>query len=203
MNLICIQESNLNLSFFRIYGFSSQRSDRTHFRSSILSLDDPHASGSVIIFIRQDLSFSKLSTSSLSLFDPYSDYVGVSISLNNSSSNSFFNVYVTPICSFSTDSGTDYFSPLYSFLSSRNLFIFDTPTATTSLKLKEVHLTTVERKYSIVSSPLTSFLSITLTYQLYSIALLAVAPFLISTLLPPLLLFLARGKCFKAWALAT
>ena len=47
----------------------------------------------MVIFVRQGLFFSELSTSSLSLLDPYSDYVRVNISLNNSSSVSFLNVY--------------------------------------------------------------------------------------------------------------
>ena len=88
VDLICIQESNLNYpSSFRIPGFSALCSD------CILSPDTTHASGGVIIFVRQGLSFSELSTSSLSSLDPYSDYVGVNISLNNSSSVSFLNVY--------------------------------------------------------------------------------------------------------------
>ena len=91
IDLICIEESNLNsFSFFRIPGFSALRSDRTHSRSGILSRDATHASGGVIIFVRQGLSFSELSTSSLSLLDPYSNYVVVNISLNNSSSLSCF-----------------------------------------------------------------------------------------------------------------
>ena len=90
VDLICIQESNLNsFSSFRIPGFSTLRSDRTHSRSGILSPDTTHASGGVVIFVRQGLSFSELSTSSLSSLDPYSDYVGMNISLNNSSSLSF------------------------------------------------------------------------------------------------------------------
>ena len=94
VDLICIQESNLNLSSsFRIPGFSALHSDRTHSRSGILSPDATHASGGVIIFVRQGLSFSELSTSSLSSLDPYTDYVGVNISLNNTSSLSFLNVY--------------------------------------------------------------------------------------------------------------
>ena len=93
VDLICIQESNLSSSSsFRIPGFSALRSDRTHSRSGILSPDAMHASGGVVIFVRQGLSFSELSTSSLSSLDPYSDYVGVNISLNNSSSVSFLNV---------------------------------------------------------------------------------------------------------------
>ena len=68
------------------------------------------------------LSFSALSTSSLSSLNPYSNYVGVIISLNNSPSLSFLNVYALPICSSPTDGRTDSFFP--SILpSSRNLFI--------------------------------------------------------------------------------
>ena len=94
VDLICIQESNLNSSSsFRIPGFSVLRSDRTHSRSRILSSDASHAIGGVVIFVRQGLSFSELSTTSLSSLDPYSDYVVVNISLNKSSSVSFLNVY--------------------------------------------------------------------------------------------------------------
>ena len=39
-----------------------------------------HTSNSIIIFIRQSLSFSELITSSLSSLDLYSDYLGVNIS---------------------------------------------------------------------------------------------------------------------------
>ena len=123
VDFICIQESNLNSSSsFRIPGFSALRSDRTHSRSGILSPDTMHASGGVITFVRQGLSFSELSTSSLSSLDPYSDYVSVNISLKKFSSVSFLNVYAPPIRSSPTDGRTDSFSP--SILpSSRNLFI--------------------------------------------------------------------------------
>ena len=122
VDLICIQEFNLNSSSsFRIPGFFVLRSDRTHSRSGILSSDASHASGGVVIFVRQGLSFSELSTTSLSLLDPYSDYVGVNISLNKSSSVSFLNVYAPSIRSSPTDGRTDSFSP--STLLSRNLFI--------------------------------------------------------------------------------
>ena len=73
---ICIQKSNLNSSsFFRIPVFSALRSDRTHSRSGIFSTDATHASGGILIFVRQGLSFPELSTSSLSSLDPYSDNV--------------------------------------------------------------------------------------------------------------------------------
>ena len=125
VDLICIQETNVNSSSsFRIPGFSVLRSDRTHSRSGIHSSDASHASGGVVIFVRQGLSFSELSTTSLSSLDPYSDYVGVNISLNKSSSVSFLNVYAPPIRSSPTDGRTDSFSP--SILpSSRNLFILE------------------------------------------------------------------------------
>ena len=123
VDLIYIQESNLNSSSsFRIPGFSALRSDRTYSRYGILSPDATHASGRVIIFVRQGLSFSELSTSSLSSLDHYSDYAEVNISLNNSSLLSFFNMHAPAICSSPTDDRTDSFSP--SILpSSRNLFI--------------------------------------------------------------------------------
>ena len=111
-DLICIQESNPNSSFsFRISGFSALHSDRTHSRSGTLSCDATHASGGVIIFVRQGLSFSEPSTSSFSSLNPYSDYIGDNISPINSSSLSFLNVYAPSICSSPTDGRTDSFSP--------------------------------------------------------------------------------------------
>ena len=81
VDFIYIQDSNLNLSFFfQIPEFSALRSDRTHSRSGIFSTDVPDASGGVIIFVKQSLFSSELSTSSLSLLGPYSDYVEVNIS---------------------------------------------------------------------------------------------------------------------------
>ena len=46
----------------------------------------------------------------LSLLGPYSDYVEVNISLNDSSSLSFLNVYAPPIRSSTKDSRTNFFS---------------------------------------------------------------------------------------------
>ena len=123
VDLIFTQESNLNSSSsFRIPRFSALRSDRTPYGSGIIYLDATHASGGVIIFVRRGLSFSEFSTASLSSLDPYSDYVGVNISLNNSSSLSFLNVYAPPICCSPTNGKTDSFSPSI-FFSSTNLFI--------------------------------------------------------------------------------
>ena len=201
VDLICIQESNLNSSSsFRIPGFSALRSDCTHSRSGILSPDATHASGGIVIFVRQGLSFSKLSTSSLSLLDPYSDYVGINISLNNSSPVSFLNVYAPlfappqrmpePIPSL-----PQFFPPpeISSF--------WGTSIAITPSRTQEVLPTPAGRKYLTGSSLLTSSPSMTLTHQLFSIAPLAVAPFLTSPLLLLLLPFLASGRCFRTWVL--
>ena len=119
VDLICIQESNLNFSSsFRIPGFSALRSDCSHSRSDIFSTDVTDVSGGVIIFVRQDLSFSELFNSSLTSLNPCSDYVEANISLKNSSSPSFLNVNASPIRFSPTDSRTNFFSP-----SSTNLFI--------------------------------------------------------------------------------
>ena len=103
VDLICIQESNLNLSSsFQIPGFSALCSDCTHSQSGILSHDATHARSGATIFIRQGLSFSELSTSSLSLLDPYSDYVRINISLNNSSLlSNYFLLCMPPYLLFS------------------------------------------------------------------------------------------------------
>ena len=203
VDLICIQESNPNSSSsFRIPGFSALRSDRTHSWSGILSAESTHASSSVVIFVRQGLSFSELFTSSLSLPDSYSDYVGVNISLNNSSSLSFLNVYAPPIRSSPTDGRTDSFSPSI-LSSSRNLFILGTSIVITLPGTQKVLPTPMGRKYLTGSFLLTSSPSMTLIHPPFSIAPLAVAPLLTSPLLPLLLPFLAPGRCYRTLVLTT
>ena len=202
VDLICIQESNFNSSSsLRIPGFSALRSDCTHPRSGILSPDATHASGGVVIFVRQVLSFSELSNSSLSSLDPYCDYVGVNISLNNSSSVSFLNVYDSPLfappirMAEPISSLPQFFPPLEIFL------FWGTSIAITPSGTQEVLLTPVGKKYSTGSSLPTSSPSMTLTHSLFFIAPLAVAPLLTSPLLLLLLLFLAPGRCFRTWVL--
>ena len=198
VDLVCIQESNLNSSSsFRIPGFFALRSDHSHSQSGILSLDAMQASSGIIIFLRQGLSFSELSTSSLSLLDPYSDYVEVNISLNNSSSLSFLNVYASPIHSSPMDGRTNSFShpEIFSF--------WGTSIAITPSGIQKLLPTPVGRKYSIGSSLLTSYPSMSLTYLLFSIAPLTIAPPLTSPLLSPLSTYLAPEKCFRTWVLIT
>ena len=203
VDLICIQESNLNSSSsFRIPGFSALRSDRTHSLSGILSSDTAHASGGVVIFVRQGLSFSELSTSSLSWLNPYSDYVGINISLDNSSSVSFLNVYAPPIRSSPKDGRSDSFSP--SILpSSRNLFILGGFNCHHPLWNSRVPSDPLGEKYSTESSPHIASPSMTLTHPPFSIAPLAVAPLLTSPMPSLLLPFLAPGRCYRTLVLTT
>ena len=197
VDLICIQESNLNSSSsFRIPGFSVLRSDRTHSRSGILSRDATHASGGVVIFVRQGLSFSELSTSTLSSLDSYSDYVGVNISLNNSFSLSFLNVYAL----LQRMAEPTPFLPPFFPPPEISLFL-GTSIAITPSGTQEVLPIPAWRKYSTGSSPLTSSPSMTLTHPPFSIAPLTVALPLTFPLLPPLFLYLSPGRCYRTLVL--
>ena len=137
VDLIYIQESNLNLSSsFRIPGFSALQSHGTHSQSGIFSTDVADASGGVIIFVKQGLFFPELSTSSLSLLGPYSDYVEVNISLNDFSSLSFLNVYAPPICSSTKDSRTNFFlSSFFPPMWKRKRWIFRASASTEKVPL--------------------------------------------------------------------
>ena len=149
--------------------------------------DATHASGGVIIFVRRGLSFSELSTSFFSSLDPYSDYVGVNISLNNSSSLSL--MCMPPIRSSPTDGRTDSFSS-----SSRNLFILGDFNCHHSLwDSRGTSDPCREKVFDWVTSP-----SMTLTHPPFSVALFLTCP-----LLPPLLPFHAPGRCFRTWVLIT
>ena len=139
----------------------------------------------------------------LSLFlGPYSDYAGINISLNNSSSLSFLNVYAPPIRSSPSDGRTDSFFPPF-FSPPEISSIWGTLTAITPSGTQEVLPTPVGRKYSTGSSLLTSFPSTTLTYLPFYITPLAVAPHLTFPMLPPLSPFPVPGRCFRTWVLIT
>ena len=201
VDLICIQESNLNsTSFFRIPGSSALRSDVTHSQSGILFSDTTHASGGRVIFVRQVLSFSELSTSSLSSLDPYSDYVVINISLSNFSSLSFLNVYAPLFAPPQRMAEPIPFLPP-SFPPPEISSFWGTSIAITPSGTQESLPIITGRKYSTRSFLLTSFPSMTLTHPPFSIAPLAVALLLTSPLLPPLLPFPAPGRCYRTWVL--
>ena len=78
-----------------------------------------------------------------------------------------------------------------------------TSIAITPFGTQEVLLTPAGKKYLTGSSLLTSSPSMTLTHPPFFIAPLAVASSLTFPLLPPLLPFLAPGRCFRTWVLTT
>ena len=198
---MCIQESSFNSSSsFQIPGFSALRSDRTQSRSGILSPDATHASGGVIIFVRQGLSFSELSASTFSSLDPYSDYVEVNISPNNSSSLSFLNVCAPLFAPLRRMEEPTPFLPPF-FPPPEISSYWGTSIAITSSGTQEALPTPVERKYLTGSFFLIAFSSMTLTYLPFFIAPLAVAPLLTFSLLPPLSPYPALGRCFRTWVL--
>ena len=102
--------------------------------------------------------FSELSTSSLSSLDPYSDYVGINISLNNSSSVSFLNVCVPPLFSPLQQMAEPIPFLLPFFPPPEISSILGTSIAIARFGTQEVLPTPVGRKYSTGSSLLTSFL---------------------------------------------
>ena len=107
----------------------------------------------------------------------------------------------SPIRSSPMDGRTDSFSP--SILPTRNLFILGDFNCHHPSGTQELLPTPAGRKYSTGSSLLTSFPLMTLTHPSFSIASLAVAPLLTSSLLSLLLLFLAPVRCFRTWVLTT
>ena len=120
----------------------------SHFRSSILFPDDVHASSCVMILVKQGLSFSKLSTSSLSSLDPY--YVWVNTLLNNSSSLFFRNVYATPVCSRRIAELTAFLPPF--FPPPENSSFWEISIAINPVGTQKLLLTHAGRKYLIRSS---------------------------------------------------
>ena len=138
--------------------------------------------------------FSELSTSSLSSLDPYSDYLGINISLNNSSSLSFLNVYTHLFAPPQRMAEPNPFFPP-SFPPPEISSFLGTSIAITPSGTQEVLPTPAGRKYSTGSFLLTSYPSMALTHPPFFIAPLAVAYPLTSPLLPPLLSFPAPGRC--------
>ena len=153
--------------------------------------------------MRQGLSFSELSTTSFSSLDPYSDYVGINISPYNSSLVSFLNVYAPPLFAPPQRMAQPIrFLPPF-FPPPEISSFWGASIAITPFRTQELLPTPAGKKYSTGSFPLTSSSSITLTHPPFSIAPLAVAPLLTSSLPPLLLLFLAPGRCYITLVLTT
>ena len=77
----------------------------------------------VLIFVKNDLTYTSLSTQSLSSLDPSSDYLAITVKIKGTSPIHLFNVYVPPIRSSSSDSRPKSFSP-FLLPSSPTTYIF-------------------------------------------------------------------------------
>ena len=79
--------------------------------------------GGVLILVKNGLSYTSLSTQSLSSLDPSSDYLAIAVKIKGASPIYLFNVYVPPIRS-SSDSRPKSFSPFLLPSSSPTTYIF-------------------------------------------------------------------------------
>ena len=79
--------------------------------------------GGVLILVKNGLSYTSLSTQSLSSLDPSSDYLAIAVKIKEAAPIHLFNVYVPPICSSSSDSRPKSFSP-FLLPSSPTTYIF-------------------------------------------------------------------------------
>ena len=79
--------------------------------------------GGVLILVKNGLTYTSLSTQSLSSLNPSSDYLAIVVKIKGASPIHLFNVYVPPIRSFSSDSGPKFFSP-FLLPSSPTTYIF-------------------------------------------------------------------------------
>ena len=67
--------------------------------------------GGVLILVKTGLSYTSLSTQSLSSLDPSSDYLAIAVKIKEAAPIHLFNVYVPPIRSSSSDSRPKSFHP--------------------------------------------------------------------------------------------
>ena len=78
---------------------------------------------SVLILVENGLTYTSLSTQSLSSLDPSSDYLPITVKIKGASPIHLFNIYVPPIRSSSSDSRPKSFSP-FLLPSSSTTYIF-------------------------------------------------------------------------------
>ena len=69
--------------------------------------------GGVLILVKNGLSCTSLSTQSLSILDPSSDYLAIAVKIKGTTPIHLFNIYVPPIHSSSSDSRPKSFSPYH------------------------------------------------------------------------------------------
>ena len=110
-NLIFVQESHLSSdSTFHIPGYKTlQKNHSMTRRGTTISMGN--LGGGVFILVKNDLTYTSLSTQSLSSLYPSFDYLAITVKIKGASSTHLFNVYVPPIHSSSSDSHPKSFSP--------------------------------------------------------------------------------------------
>ena len=117
------QESHLSSdSTFRIPGYKTLQKNRSMTRRGTTN-STGNLGGGVLILVKNSLTYTSLSTQSLSSLDPCSDYLAIAVKVKGASPIHLFNVYVPSIRSSSSDSRPKSFSP-FLLPSSLTTYIF-------------------------------------------------------------------------------
>ena len=96
-DLIFIQESHLSSdSTFCIPGYKNLQKNRSTTRRGATN-STGNLEGGVLILVKNGLTYTSLSTQSLSSLDPSSDYLAIAVKVKGASPIHLFNVYVPPI----------------------------------------------------------------------------------------------------------
>ena len=121
--IIFIQESHLSSdSTFRISGYKTLQKNRSMTRRETTN-STGNLGGGVLILVKNGLTYTSLSTQSLSSLDPNSDYLAIAVKIKGASLIHLINVYVPSILSSSSDSLPKSFSP-FLLPSSPTTYIF-------------------------------------------------------------------------------
>ena len=106
-----MQESHLSSdSTFHIPGYKTLQKNRSMTRRATTD-STKNLGGGVLILVKNGLTYTSLSTQSLSSLDPSSDYLAITVKIKGASPIHLFNIYVPPICPSSSDSRPKSFSP--------------------------------------------------------------------------------------------
>ena len=117
-----MQESHLSSDFtFRIPGYKTLQMNRSMTRRETTN-STGNLGSVVLILFKNGLTYTSLSTQSLSSLDPSSDYLAIAVKIKRASPIHLFNVYVPPIRS-SFDSRPKSFLPFF-LPSSSTTYIF-------------------------------------------------------------------------------
>ena len=109
-DLIFIQESHLSSdSTFRIPSCKTLQKNHSMTRRGTTN-STGNLGGGVLILVKKGLTYTSLSTQSLSSLDPSSDYLAIAVKVKGASPIHLFNVYVPPIRSSSSDFRPKFFS---------------------------------------------------------------------------------------------